>query len=68
MSNLRDRAASSDDESDHASEKEDDNTACEGDDECSKLVRIVSDICIARCNKDSGRKEHSVLASHVADV
>ena len=59
MSDLCDNAVSSDDESDCESEKEDDNAACEGDDECGESMKIVSDICISRCNKDNGRKEHS---------
>ena len=59
MSNLCDNAVSSEDESDYESEKEDDNADCEGDDEHGELVRILSDVCIARCDKDNGRKECS---------
>ena len=53
MSKFCDNAASSDDESDYESEKEDNNAACEEDDECSKLVTIVSNVSIARHNKDN---------------
>ena len=59
MSKFCDNAASSDDGMDYESENGNNNVYCEEDDECGKLVRIVSDINIARCNTDDGRKEHS---------
>ena len=56
MSDLRDIAVSSDEESDFESEEENNNAAFEGDDECVRLVRKLSDICIIRCNKENGIK------------
>ena len=59
MNNFGDNAVSSDDEIDYESENEDTNVACEENHECGKLVKIITDIYIAKCNTENGRKEYS---------